>query len=94
MRNNGGNAIYIYLHSFWFCILQDVDLCIFSAFDYPFYGVQWHPEKNNFEWSLNENIPHSDHATVISQTAANFFVQEGNPCALPGTFVHTYIYVC
>ena len=48
-----------------------------TAFSYPFYGVQWHPEKNTFEWTLNENIPHSDHATAISQTAADFFVQEG-----------------
>ncbi|KAL5499772.1 hypothetical protein EMCRGX_G011232 [Ephydatia muelleri] len=47
-----------------------------EAFDYPFYGVQWHPEKNNFEWTIKEHIPHSDHAVIISQTIADFFVQE------------------
>lgn len=26
---------------------------------YPFYGVQFHPEKNAFDWSRDINIDHS-----------------------------------
>lgn len=50
-----------------------------EAFDYPFYGVQWHPEKNNFEWSQNadySNIPHSPDAIRASQATADFFLGE------------------
>ena len=48
-----------------------------EAIKYPFYAVQWHPEKNTFEWNLNEVIHHSFHAVRIAQTVANFFVNEG-----------------
>ena len=44
---------------------------------YPFYAVQWHPEKNNFEWTTKEEIPHSEHAVAVSQLTADFLVQEG-----------------
>ena len=44
---------------------------------YPFYAVQWHPEKNGFEWTTKEGINHSEHAITIMQMAANFLVQEG-----------------
>ena len=51
-----------------------------EALEYPFYGTQWHPEKNNFEWSLGAgyytNIPHSYNAILASQATANFFLQE------------------
>ena len=31
-----------------------------EAIDYPFIGVQFHPEKNIYEWSSREpRIPHS-----------------------------------
>ncbi len=46
---------------------------------YPFYATQWHPEKNNFEWSDNEdysNIPHSPMAVRLSLATAQFFVSE------------------
>ena len=45
-------------------------------------GVQWHPEKNNFEWARSadgwplEATSHSPHAVLVSQYAADFFVQE------------------
>lgn len=41
---------------------------------YPFYGTQFHPEKNNFEFRV-----HSDHgkqACEITQFLANFFLNE------------------
>jgi hypothetical protein len=48
---------------------------------YPFYGVQFHPEKNLYEWVTEKNIPHGSHAVQISQYFANFFVNEGK-CAI------------
>ena len=50
-----------------------------EARDYPFYGTQWHPEKNNFEWSQNSdysNIPHSPNAILASEATARFFLSE------------------
>eukprot|EP00043_Microstomoeca_roanoka_P016278 m.165583 g.165583 ORF g.165583 m.165583 type:complete len:327 (+) comp16427_c1_seq2:264-1244(+) len=42
----------------------------------PFYASQWHPEKNSFEFTPNENIPHSALAIETCQLTANFFVNE------------------
>lgn len=49
-----------------------------EALDYPFYSTQWHPEKNNFEWSQadDSNIPHTPNAIAASQTTAEFFLSE------------------
>ncbi|EDO44920.1 predicted protein [Nematostella vectensis] len=44
---------------------------------YPFYGTQWHPEKNQFEWTYEENINHSSEAVKVAQYVANFFVDQG-----------------
>ncbi|XP_020901384.2 gamma-glutamyl hydrolase [Exaiptasia diaphana] len=41
---------------------------------YPIYGLQWHPEKNQFEWSPRESIPHSPEAIELGQYIANFIV--------------------
>ena len=43
---------------------------------YPFYGVQWHPEKNAFEWEPTQATSHTSHAVEITQATANFFVNE------------------
>ena len=43
---------------------------------YPFYGSQWHPEKNPFEWTLKENIPHEAKSIKVTQYMSNFFVNE------------------
>lgn len=43
---------------------------------YPFYGVQFHPEKNLYEWVRNKNITHSEHATKANQYYAQFLVSE------------------
>jgi len=51
-------------------------------FKYPIYGVQWHPEKNMFEWDQNddgtmyENIEHSFEAVLAAQYPANLFLNE------------------
>ena len=43
---------------------------------YPMYGIQWHAEKNTFEWTLNENIPHGEMSIKLTQYMSNFFVNE------------------
>lgn len=43
---------------------------------YPFYGLQFHPEKNLYEWKVGKNIPHGENAVKIAQYFANFFVNE------------------
>jgi hypothetical protein len=43
---------------------------------YPFYGVQFHPEKNAFEWKV-ESIPHSAESILVQQFFGNFLVNEG-----------------
>lgn len=47
-----------------------------TAYDYPIYGTQWHPEKNAFEWS-KPYIPHSPSAVKTTFQMADFFVSEG-----------------
>lgn len=49
---------------------------IFEAINYPFYGVQWHPEKSVFEWTMKEELPHTYEAVRVAQHFANFFVGE------------------
>lgn len=43
---------------------------------YPFYGVQFHPEKNLYEWIPDRNIVHNENAIASSQYFAWFFVNE------------------
>lgn len=38
--------------------------------------MQWHPEKNSFEWLATEATSHTGHAVEITQATANFFVNE------------------
>ncbi|KAK3917519.1 Gamma-glutamyl hydrolase A [Frankliniella fusca] len=43
---------------------------------YPFYGVQFHPEKPLFEWAPQLKTAHTSSAVKASQYYANFFVNE------------------
>uniref|UniRef100_A0A2M3Z531 folate gamma-glutamyl hydrolase n=1 Tax=Anopheles braziliensis TaxID=58242 RepID=A0A2M3Z531_9DIPT len=43
---------------------------------YPFYGIQFHPEKNIYEWISNKNISHTANAVQAAQYFADFFVDE------------------
>jgi len=43
--------------------------------DVPIYGVQWHPERPQFEWS-DEGFNHNPAAVAAMQYMANFFVSE------------------
>lgn len=58
----------------------------FSFVSYPFYGVQFHPEKNLYEWKRNSNIPHTANAIKAAQYFSNFFVTESrkNSNRFPG----------
>jgi gamma-glutamyl hydrolase len=44
---------------------------------YPIYGLQFHPQKNIYEWGLDKPQPHSAEAIRVAQFFANFFVNEG-----------------
>uniref|UniRef100_A0A8C5Q3L0 folate gamma-glutamyl hydrolase n=1 Tax=Leptobrachium leishanense TaxID=445787 RepID=A0A8C5Q3L0_9ANUR len=48
----------------------------FEAYTYPIYGVQWHPEKNPFEWKRNSDISHVAEAIHVAFYMAEFFVNE------------------
>ncbi|XP_075978710.1 gamma-glutamyl hydrolase A-like isoform X2 [Anticarsia gemmatalis] len=43
---------------------------------YPFYGVQFHPEKSAFEWKLNKHYPSSAEAIKANRYFMDFFVNE------------------
>ncbi|KAG7271696.1 hypothetical protein CRUP_025557, partial [Coryphaenoides rupestris] len=43
---------------------------------YPFYGVQWHPEVNRFQWAPDVQFPHSPNAVRVSSLLAEFFINE------------------
>lgn len=46
-----------------------------EAKDYPFVGIQFHPEKNIFEWSVKEPmIPHTSSAVHVALYFATHFV--------------------
>lgn len=52
-----------------------------EAFDYPIFGTQWHPEKNAFEWQMENGVPaeainHGAEAVVAAQYTADFFVRQ------------------
>jgi gamma-glutamyl hydrolase len=54
----------------------------YEAKKYPIYAVQFHPEKNNFEYGEYDDgrpyevVDHSYEAILTSQYFANFFIQE------------------
>lgn len=48
-----------------------------EAIDYPFWGVQFHPEKNVYEWGANlTSVPHWPSAIKAGQYFAEFFVNQ------------------
>ncbi|KAG7527007.1 gamma-glutamyl hydrolase-like [Solea senegalensis] len=46
-----------------------------EAYDYPIYAIQWHPEKNAFEWT-KPAVAHCPSAVKTSFLMAEFFVCE------------------
>lgn len=54
-------------------------IAIMEAIKYPFYGVQFHPEKAPFEHVVKkhqEAIPHSRQAVAVSRFFADFFIMQ------------------
>jgi len=47
-----------------------------EAKKYPFWGVQWHPEKALFEWNPKTLIDHSYDSVLLNGWTARFFVNE------------------
>lgn len=47
-----------------------------EAYDYPVYGVQFHPSRDIFEWNPAEVMQHDFTAVLAMQYLANFFVNE------------------
>lgn len=67
-----------------------------SANRYPFYAVQWHPEKSSFEWIDKPGMVHSTSAVRACFYTGSFFVSEGNVvllyvlfiCSVPECFLY------
>lgn len=56
-----------------------VSVSTIEAYNYPFWGNQFHPEKNEYEWgAYYPSIDHSSDAVRASIYFADFFVSEGN----------------
>jgi gamma-glutamyl hydrolase len=47
-----------------------------EAKQYPITAVQWHPERNQFEWREGMGINHGPDAVAAMQYVANFFVSD------------------
>ena len=63
-------------------------MCVLTANKYPFYGTQWHPEKNIYQWDVKSHINHTTSAVAVSQYMANFFVAQGSTFSLGSTLEH------
>lgn len=53
-----------------------------EAKEYPILGLQWHPEKNTFEWTKHKNIPHGYWASEITHQVSVPPMQQPALCAL------------
>lgn len=47
-----------------------------EAINAPIYGVQWHPERPQFEWTIGIGIRHSRSAIIANAWPAAFFIDE------------------
>eukprot|EP00163_Fabomonas_tropica_P014128 TRINITY_DN257_c0_g2_i1.p1 TRINITY_DN257_c0_g2~~TRINITY_DN257_c0_g2_i1.p1 ORF type:complete len:372 (+),score=77.82 TRINITY_DN257_c0_g2_i1:159-1274(+) len=48
----------------------------FEANNYPIWGYQWHPEKNQFEWNVAEVIQHTPEAIEAMSYLQRFFIDQ------------------
>lgn len=55
--------------------------------EYPIYGVQFHPERNAFEFKKNVGVSHAPSGIKAMQYLANFFVDE---CRKNSNSFHDY----
>jgi len=68
------------LSTFWKVITETTSpfnerfVALWEARKYPFYGVQFHPEKNSFEWKINADRSYD--AIEIEQIMSNKFIEK------------------
>ena len=70
------------LKDFWNVLSTNYDeneiqfISMMEAKHYPFWAVQYHPEKNMFEWTEKyPNIPHTQDAVHVAAFHSEFFVE-------------------
>ena len=73
------------LTDFWSVLSTNYDengiqfISMMEAKHYPFWAVQYHPEKNMFEWTEKyQNIPHTQDAVHVAAFHSEFFVEVKN----------------
>ena len=54
---------------------NDIYVSTIQGKNRPFFGVQWHPEKPNFEWENTQNIIRTPISIEIGNSIATFFVE-------------------
>lgn len=66
------------MYFFYFFLLSCFSILLYILYvcRYPFYGVQFHPEKNAYEFIENRNISHTSRSIRAAQYFANFFIDE------------------
>eukprot|EP01092_Planopodium_desertum_P000115 TRINITY_DN101793_c0_g1_i1.p1 TRINITY_DN101793_c0_g1~~TRINITY_DN101793_c0_g1_i1.p1 ORF type:complete len:188 (-),score=10.64 TRINITY_DN101793_c0_g1_i1:37-600(-) len=85
------------LNSFYRLISTNLDragkefVSTWESYKYPIYGMQWHPEKNQFEWDPLEVIDHSADAILTMQYFSNFLASQArlNNHKFPSTAAET-----
>eukprot|EP00069_Balaena_mysticetus_P011561 bmy_01351T0 len=63
----------------WSLSVKDVKHNLIVRYQYPVYGVQWHPEKAPYEWGKLKGISHAPNAVRAAFYLAEFFVAEDSP---------------
>ena len=73
------------LKNFWNVLSTNYDenglqfISMMESKHYPIWAVQYHPEKNMFEWTEKySNIPHTQDAVHIAAFESQFFIQVNN----------------
>ncbi|KAL1132225.1 hypothetical protein AAG570_010182 [Ranatra chinensis] len=71
------------LDKFWRVVAWNMDnskavefVSILESVKYPFLGLQFHPEKNIFEWNKKKNVPHSANAILVGRYFSDWLVKE------------------
>jgi hypothetical protein len=50
----------------FFAPVMQVYISTVESKKYPVLGLQWHPEKNSFEWTRHKQIPHGYWSTEVT----------------------------
>lgn len=70
------------LKDFFYVLSTNVDtsnhpfVSTIEAKNHPIYGVQWHPERPQFDWSYNGQLNHDMEAIYTMQYFSNYFINE------------------